>query len=83
MKLPEPRAFTNFDDYELACMNAISADMPRPDPSDETLAASMQRMAIYDAEDDVKEVAREKWTDYLDHCEDMWERGVGPAWEDA
>ena len=43
--------------------------------------SSGKAMGIQSALDVAEELARDKWDAYVEHMEDLYERGVGPAWE--
>ena len=76
-----PRYFTNFDAFADAVAHAAIQGLPvvtNYDGHEERIA---KRAAIRAALDVAEELARDKWEAYCEHMEDMYERGVGPAWE--
>ena len=76
-----PRYFTNFDDFADAVAHAAIQGLPVVTNYDEYDARIAKSAAIRAALDVAEEKARDKWEAYCEHMEDMYERGVGPAWE--
>ena len=76
-----PRNYSTYDDYaDALARDAISA-LPQTSPYDSFEVNHAKRDAIRAALDVAEELARDKWEAYCEHMEDMYERGVGPAWE--
>ena len=76
-----PRYFTNFDAYADAVAHEATNRLPKTSPYDSYEQNHAKRDAIRAALDVAEELARDKWEAYCEHMEDMYERGVGPAWE--
>ena len=76
-----PRHYADFDRYADAVVRAAIADMPSPGHYDDYDAYVAKRQAIYAASVNAEEAARDKWEAYVEHMEDLYERGVGPAWD--
>ena len=76
-----PRYFTNFDAFADAVAHAAIQGLPQVTNYDSYDECRAKRDAIRAALDVAEELARDKWEAYCEHMEDMYERGVGPAWE--
>lgn len=76
-----PRYFTNFDAFADAVAHAAIQGLPKVTNYDSYDESRAKRAAIRAAMDAAEEKARDKWEAYCEHMEDMYERGVGPAWE--
>ena len=76
-----PRYFTNFDAFADAVAHSAIQGLPAITNYDEYDARIAKSAAIRAALDAAEEKARDKWEAYCEHMEDMYERGVGPAWE--
>lgn len=76
-----PRYFTNFDAFADAVAHSAIQGLPQTSPYDSFEVNHAKRNAIRAALDVAEELARDKWEAYCEHMEDMYERGVGPAWE--
>ena len=79
-KHPLPRHFTDFDSYERAVVAFKLAQVPgitRYDSHDE---AVRKAKAIAAAEHDAKDMAYDNWNAWVEHCEELHERGLGAGW---
>ena len=76
-----PRHYADFDRYADAVVHAAIQGLPQTSPYDSYEQNHAKRAAIRAAMDAAEEKARDKWEAYCEHMEDMYERGVGPAWE--
>lgn len=76
-----PRNFTTYDTYADAVAREATSALPQTSPYDSFEVNHAKRNAIRAAMDAAEEKARDKWEAYIDHMEDLYERGVGPAWE--
>ena len=76
-----PRYFTNFDAFADAVAHSTIQGLPQVTNYDSYDECRAKRDAIRAAMDAAEEKARDKWEAYCEHMEDMYERGVGPAWE--
>ena len=76
-----PRHYTDFDRYADAVAHEATTLLPQTSPYDSYEQNHAKRNAIRAALDEAEEVARDKWERYLDDMQDLYERGVGPAWD--
>jgi len=76
-----PRHYTDFDRYADAVVHAAIAGLPSPDRYDDHDTYVAKRQAIYAAMAEAEAEARDEWEAHVDHMEDLYERGVGPAWD--
>ena len=63
----KPAHYRDRDAFVDACVDEARAKFPDRDQRGLKETATM--------------IADDLWDDYCDHMEDLWERGVGPAWE--
>lgn len=78
-----PRHYADFDRYADAVVHAAIAGLPSPDHYDDHDTFLAKRQAIYAAMSAAEAEARDEWEAYIEHMEELYERGVGPAWESA
>ena len=78
---PHPRHYADFDRYADAVAHEATNLLPQTSPYDSYEQNHAKRNAIRAALDEAEEVARDKWERYLDDMQDLYERGVGPAWD--
>ncbi|HRH13416.1 MAG TPA: hypothetical protein PK225_03595 [Azonexus sp.] len=76
-----PRHYADFDPYADAVAHEATNLLPQTSPYDSYEQNHAKRNAIRAALDEAEEVARDKWERYLDDMQDLYERGVGPAWD--
>ena len=77
----QPRNYSDFDTYADAVAHEATNLLPQTSPYDSYEQNHAKRNAIRAALDEAEEVARDKWERYLDDMQDLYERGVGPAWD--
>ena len=76
-----PRHYADFDRYADAVVHAAIAGLPSPGHYDDHDTYHAKRQAIYAAMAEAEAEARDEWESHVDHMEDLYERGVGPAWD--
>lgn len=76
-----PHRFTNYDSFADAVAHDAIKALPRVTNYDDYDARRAKRDAIRAALDVAEDVARDKWEAYVEHMEDLYERGVGPGWD--
>jgi hypothetical protein len=81
IRQPSPREFKDFDAFCNAFVSHAIVDLPAVTRDDSRKDAINKSIAIADAEENAMDIAYEKWTDWMAHCEDMFECGIGPGWE--
>jgi hypothetical protein len=78
---PRPSQFKDFDAFCNAFTAHAIAALPPVTRDDSRKDAIKKSMAIADAEEQAMDIAYDKWIDWIEHCEEMFERGIGPGWE--
>jgi hypothetical protein len=78
---PRARHFSDFDAYADAMAHAAIADLPAATNYDDYAERRAKRDAIRAAINAAEDLARDRWERHVEHMEDLYERGVGPAWE--
>jgi len=79
-KRPHPRHYTHEEQFISARMDHAAAVLPQVTRYDDYAAATGKRAAIAQAREEACEAARETWADWLEYASEIYERGIGPAW---
>lgn len=77
---PPPRSFTDLDAFTAAMVAHRTQNLPKVDRFDSHDEAKSKQAAINEAADIAAEDAWDEWSNWIEICEDAYERGVGPAW---
>lgn len=77
---PLPRKFTDLDAFTAAMVTHYTGHLPHVDRFDGYDEAKVKSRAIADATELAKETAWDDWSNFIEACEDAYERG-GPAWD--
>ena len=76
-----PRHFSNFDGYADAMCHEAIKDLPKTSSYHDHAENFAIRAKVRAAMDAAEDLARDRWDRHVEHMEDLYERGVGPAWE--
>ena len=77
----KPKNFATLDAFADALANDAIKGLPVPRMDDDHETAQAKRAAIRDAMEAAEERAWDLWGRWIEDCEEMFDRGVGPAWE--
>lgn len=78
---PLPRKFTDLDAFTAAMVAHHTAQLPKVDRLDSYHEAKAKQAAINEASDMATEKAWDDWSNFIEACEDTYERGVGSSWD--
>jgi hypothetical protein len=80
MTKTNPRRFTDYDAFALAFVVDATLHLPAVSHYDSFTEARAKAAALRKAAVEAEEAAREEWQAHIEHMEELYERGVGPAW---
>jgi hypothetical protein len=72
----KPSLYRDEESFTDAVVELKTRHLERVTPYDSYQTALRKRRAIAEAVDDARDLAREIWLDYLERCEDRFERGL-------
>lgn len=79
---PRPRSFADLDAFTTAMVTHYTGQLPQVDRFDSYDEAKVKGRALADATELAKETAWDDWSNFIEYCEDAYERGVGAGWTD-
>lgn len=77
---PDPKHFTGLAEFEAAYVAHALRDAPQVGHYDSYAEASAKQAVIEDLREAATERAWLEWDAHVAHMEELYERGVGPAW---